>query len=183
MIKEFPVKLITKNSTLNNLFTGLLLVAFIGLFIFYLSMVPSERSSNELQALWFIEGVPLWVKQVAFYGFLALMLALIIDFLNKKSRKGELRIGDEEIVINTWKKSITLKHEKLKEIVIVGKGVNYRGDESANLKIIFKTNKDEIIRLKLLFYLMADELMESLNVLVPKDIKIWTAELDPYRPD
>jgi hypothetical protein len=146
-------------------------------------MFPSEKSSTELQALWFIEGVPLWVKQLAFYGLLTLILALILDFLNRRLKLGELILNENEIKILIGKKSLLLNYSDVKEVCIVGKGLNIFDKESERLKIIFKIKDDEIIRLKLLNYALVNELMDSLEIFEKKDIKLLTEKFDPYWPE
>ena len=179
----FPIKLIRKNSFINEIFRTVLIVAFIALFIFYSSMSPSEKSPTELKALWFIEGVPFWVKQLAFYGLITLVFALIIDFFNRRLKLGELIINEKELRILTRRKSLTLNYSELKEVCIVGKGLNIFDKESESLKIIFKTKNDEIIRLKLLNYTFVNELMDSLEIFEKKDIKLLTEKFDPYWPE
>ena len=179
----FPIKLISKNSFINEIFRAVLIVAFIALFIFYSSMFPSEKSSTELKALWFIEGVPFWIKQLAFYGLITLVLALIIDFLNRRLKLGELVISEREIRILTRRKSLRLNYSELKEVCIVGRGLNIFDKESESLKIILKTNGDEIIRLKLLNYALVNELMDSLEIFEKKDIKLLAEKFDPYWPE
>jgi len=93
MEKEFPVKLITKNKALNEIAMAFLFIALIGLGVFYLSMSPSENSSVELKAFWFIEGVPLWVKKAALYGIIALIFGLTILFLSRNMQYGTLVYG------------------------------------------------------------------------------------------
>ena len=183
MATTFPIKLISKNSFINEVVRSVLIVAFVALFIFYLSMFPSEKSSTELQALWFIEGVPLWVKQVAFYGLITLIFALVIDFLNRRLKLGELIINETEIKILTRKKSLLLNYSELKEVCFVGKGLNIFDKESERLKIIFKTKGDEVIGLKLLNYALVNDLMDSLEIFEKKDIKLLTEKFDPYWPE
>ncbi len=183
MATTFPIKLISKNSLINEIFRTILIIAFIALFIFYFSMSPSEKSSTELQALWFIEGVPFWIKQLAFYGLITLILALLIDLLNRSLKLGELIINESEIKILTRKKSLVLNYDGLKEVCIVGKGLDIFNKESKRLKIIFKTKDEEIIRLKLLNYSLVNELMDSLEIFEKKDIKLLTEKFDPYWPE
>ena len=183
MSTTFPIKLIYKNSLINEIFQTVLIIAFIALFIFYLSMSPSEKSLTELQALWFIEGVPFWVKQLAFYGLITLVFALIIDFFNRRLKLGELILNEKEMKIFTRKKSLILNYNELKEVCIVGKGVNIFDKESERLKIIFKTKGNEIIRLKFLNYALVNELMKSLEIFEKKDIKLLTEKFDPYWPE
>jgi len=147
-------------------------------------MSPSDNSSVELKTLWFIEGVPLWIKQLTLISIITLGLALIIDLINKRSKKGILIISNEQIEISTRKKSIQLKYDDIKEVAFIGKGIIYGTEhQSEKLKILFKSKNDEVTRIKLSNYLLVDQLMDSLDMLTTKDIKVFSDNLDPYWPE
>ena len=178
MNDTFPIKLVRERSAhFTFMYNVCCIIGIVGLLILYLSMSPSEHSSVELKAFWFIEGVPLWVKQAAFYGVIALCFALLIYFLNNKSTKGELLINDEKLIVNTSKEKMDISYKMIKEIVIVPRPV-FKKDEPDNLMVFIRTSKGAI-RAKLLFPLMGDQLMGSLTTLESKNIKVTTAYDDP----
>lgn len=182
MNNEFPIKLITRNSTIKDIGLAFFVAALVAFFIFYLSMSPSCGSSAELKVFWFIEGVPLWVKEFSLYGLLFFLAFLVVEFLNRKRKKGLLVINNDEIVVSAGKKITRLEYNQLKEIAIVT-GMSYLRNGSTNMKVILKTKKDTIIRVKLLFDVMIEEIVECLNIAVSKDIKVIIEPVDPYWPE
>jgi hypothetical protein len=147
----------------------------IGILLFYWWMSPSDNSSLELKTLWFIEGVPLWVKRLALAGIIVLGLTLLIKLINTRSEPGTLTVTDQKLEICTSKKLIQLPYDEIKEIAFVAAPLS--GDE---FRVFFKTKLDKIIRIKLAHYLLADELTDSLSGLATKNVKILSGMADPY---
>jgi hypothetical protein len=141
-------------------------------------MSPSDHSSVELKTLWFIEGVPLWVKQLALVSITSLGLALIIGFVNTRYTNGTLSVHDEQLQIITEKKTTQLEFDEIKEVAFVAGSLG-----GNSFKIEFKTKSNEVIRLKLPDYLVADELTDSLKHLARRDVKILSDSTDPYWPE
>jgi len=177
--KEFPIRLIAaRSSGISHLAFFLLILAFIGLLVFYLSMSPSDHSSLELKTLWFIDGVPLWVKQFALFSIIILGLSLIIQLVNKRSENGTLLVNEEQLEIYTKKKTIQLMYDDIKEVAFIAN--NLIGNE---FKVFFKTKNNKILRLQLPHYLMANDLTNSLSFLAARNIKILSDSVDPYWPE
>lgn len=183
MEKRLPIKLITRNSKLNDLAQSLFAVGVITLAIFYISMSPSEKSSGELQAFWFINGVPLIVKKVALYGLITLTLGFIITLINTKGRFGELLINSQTTSVILTKKTISINNDMIKEIVVSLNPELLTRNESEYIKIFIRTKTGEVIRLKLIHYLLADELMKSLQILESENIRITTSHSNPHWAD
>lgn len=81
------------------------------------------------------------------------------------------------------KKTININSEMIKEILVSLNPEFFNRNESESLKIFIRTIKGEVTRLKLLHYLLADELMKSLSILESDNIKISTSYGDPHWAD
>ena len=169
MTQEFNIMLLKKRSSfLNDLSTVFLVVAILGLGIFYLSMSPSEKSSTELQVLWFIEGVPNWVKQVTLYSLLILPIFFLIKLINRRSENGILKIDVNGIIITTNKRQIELTYQKMKEIEFVNRILN----PSNSLDVLFKMKTDDVIRIRFPHYFIINDVFECLSNFSPDGLKI-----------
>ncbi|MBS1920350.1 MAG: hypothetical protein JST17_08860 [Bacteroidetes bacterium] len=175
MEKEFRIKLVTKRSHwLKEFALGLFVASFIALLIFYVSMTPSKNSSLELQVLWFIGGVPLWVKRLVLWGIVFLGFAIIFEIINQRSKSGFLNIKENSIEIFTKIKSLRFLFDEIKEIAFVSPfGSN-------KYKIFFKLKGDKTITIKLSDYSMVDEFTSSLSPHLNREVKVITDISDPY---
>ena len=183
MTTNFPIKFLTKNKWLNDLALALFAVGIIGVGLFYLSMSPSDNSSPELQAFWFIEGVPLWVKEVAFYSLIVLILAFIIFILNSKGRRGEVTFDLNNTTITLAKKVIIIENNEIEEITVASKPAFFPRGETEMFIIFFRIKKFKVIRLKLLYSILIDELMETLKIIESNNVKVGLTWGDPYWAD
>jgi hypothetical protein len=180
VITNFPIKFLTKNNRLNDLALALFAVGIIGVGLFYLSMSPSDNSSPELQAFWFIEGVPLWVKQVAFYSLIILIISFIIFLANSKGRIGEVTFDLNNTTITLVKKVVIIENKEIEEITVASKPAFFPRGETEMFIIFFRIKKSKIIKLKLLYSILIDELMETLKIIESNNVKVGLSYGDPY---
>lgn len=140
---------------------GLMAVCFVFLFLLYLIMIPSDKSSDEMKTAYYILVVPEWLKSFSAYSFIGLLLLIPIYSMSKSYKLGNIKIGEEFIEIRGGGNDTKIHVDLIKRMILNDVKYTFRRPHEAMEIIIYqKPNRKTSFLLR--YYVQSEEFIDAL---------------------
>ena len=158
--KSFEILYRKKVPYWSALLFAIMATFFTFLFLLYLIMLPSERSSGEMRVAYYILVVPEWLKQVSSYSFIGLLLLMPIYELSKLHQPALLIMDNINFSLIGANMDKTIAVESIKKIMLNDVKYGLRRKEAVEVVIKESYNRTSFL---LMHYVQAEELVEALS--------------------
>src|SRR4030095_286562 len=158
--KSFEILIRKKIPFWSELLFAIIAAFLFFLFLLYLVMVPSGRSSDEMKVAYYILVVPEWLKEASAYSFIGLIL-LVPLYIISKSRKGAKLTIDNNAFTISDKQRRTIPVGSITKIILNDVKYYIRREKNAT-EIIIKQDRGSTTSFLLKHYEQTEELMEAL---------------------
>ena len=169
---SYPVFLNLKIPFLSKTFFYLFIASVIVVVLFGLYMLPSEHSSDEMKAAYFILTTSEFEKAVFTYALIGTPIFFILYRYTRIRRKAVLSLFEDKIKIDNYK---TVTSYPIDEITNIACNDALRSDgfPKGKLTIDFKDKNEKVTSVTLVDYGQSEHLMDTL--LNYKNIKFFTS--------
>jgi hypothetical protein len=139
---------------------GLMAVCFVFLFLLYLIMIPSDKSSHEMQTAYYILVVPEWLKAFSAYSFVGLLLLIPIYSVSKSYKAGTVKISEQFIEIEGVGNDKKISVNSIQRIILNDVKRFRRPHEATEIIIFQERNKKTSFLLR--YYVQSEEFINAL---------------------
>jgi hypothetical protein len=169
---SYSVSLNLKIPVLSKIFLYLFIICVIVLVLFGIYMLPSEHSSDEMKAAYFVLTTSEFEKTVFTYALIGTPIFFILFRYSRIKRKAILTLFEDKIEINNYK---TVTSYPISEItnIACNDALKSDGFPRGKLTIDFKDKNENVTSVTLIDYSQSEQLMDTL--LNYKDIKFFTS--------
>jgi|GraSoiStandDraft_4_1057263.scaffolds.fasta_scaffold331331_3 hypothetical protein len=169
---SYPVFINLKIPFLSKAFFYLFMASAIVLVLFGIYMLPSEHSSDEMKAAYFVLTTSEFEKAVFTYALIGTPVFFVLYKYTRIKRKAILTLFEGKIEIDNYK---TVASYPINEITNIACNDALRTDgfPQGKLTIDFKDKNENVTSVTLIDYSQSEQLMDTL--LNYKDIKFFTS--------
>jgi hypothetical protein len=158
---SYPVYLNLKVPWLARTFYWLYLACLIFLFIFGLYMLPSDHSSDEMKAAYFVLTTTEFEKKVFVFALLGTPLFFLLYRLSRYKRQGLLTLLPDKIEFDNYKTVTSYRMDEITHIAC-NDAMGSNGIPEGKLTIDFKDSTKKVTSVTLIDYSQSDQLMNTL---------------------
>ena len=158
---NYPVFLSLKIPGLTRSFYYLFIVCIIILFIFGIYMLPSENSSDEMKAAYFVLTTSELDKLLFVIGLLGTPVFFILYRYSRIKQQAVLTLLKDKIEIDNFKTITSFSISEITDIAC-NDAMTRDGFPKAKLTIDFKDKSGDFASVTLIDYSQSDQLMERL---------------------
>jgi hypothetical protein len=149
---------------------GLMFVCSLFLFLLYLIMMPSDKSSDEMKTAYYILVVPEWLKSFSAYSFLGLLLLIPIYSISKSYKGGYIKISNEFIELSGGGNDKKIPIAAINKIMLNDVTRFRRPHEAMEILIFQKPNRKTSFLLK--HYIQSEEFIHALVQLETVELSV-----------
>jgi hypothetical protein len=161
MKKYFKIKQTSKIKFFSKPLSILMFWSAIGIFMFYIFLVPSERTPGDIKVLFFIKFFPTWLQYFIVYSLIIFPISWILYSISNYTKKGIIYFDIDRIRIKTWRKNVSIPVKELTNIIFVDQS-NFL-NTTFSFRFVLQTSWDRVYRLQLLETERMDELIETIQ--------------------
>jgi hypothetical protein len=169
---SYPVSLNLKIPFLSKTFLYLFIVCIVVLVLFGIYMLPSEHSSDEMKAAYFVSTTSELEKAVFTYALIGTPIFFVLYRYSRIKRKAVLTLFEDKIQIDNYKTVTSLPIEEITNIAC-NDALRSDGFPKGKLTIDFKDKNGNVTSVTLIDYSPSEQLMETL--MNYKNIKFFTS--------
>jgi hypothetical protein len=169
---SYPVFLNLKIPFLSKTFFYLFIACAIVLVLFGIYMLPSEHSSDEMKAAYFVLTTSEFEKAVFTYALIGTPIFFILYRYTRIKRKAILTLFENKIEIDNYKTVTSFPIDEITNIAC-NDALGSDGFPKGKLTIDFKDNNENVTSVTLIDYSQSEHLMDML--LNYKNIKFFTS--------
>jgi hypothetical protein len=160
--KEFEILIRTKVPFLSGLLFNLLGVCCLFLFLFYIIMIPTRNSSEEMATAYFILVVPQWLATLSAYAGIGLLILAPLYYKLRLHVPAVLSFRSDEIKISGKKILISMPYLNIKKI-FCNDLKNSAGRSKNQLQIVISGRGIRPTTFRLKDYGQAEEFIELIS--------------------
>jgi hypothetical protein len=169
---SYPVFLNLKIPFLSRTFFYLFIACSIVLVLFGLYMLPSEHSSDEMKAAYFVLTTSEFEKAVFTYALIGTPIFFILYRYTRIRRKAILTLLEDKIEIDNYKTVTSFPIDEITNIAC-NDALGSDGFPKGKLTIDFKDKNEKVTSVTLIDYGQSEKLMDML--LNYKGVKFFTS--------
>ena len=169
---NYPVFLNLKIPFLSKVFFYLFIICLIVLVLFGIYMLPSEHSSDEMKAAYFVLTTSELEKAVFTYALIGTPIFFLFYRYTRIRRRAILTLLEDKIEINNYKIVTSYPIDEITNIAC-NDALRSDGFPKGKLTIDFKDKNGDVTSVTLIDYSQSDQLLDTL--LNYKNIKFFTS--------
>jgi len=180
---SFEIVVRKKIPYLTNFLYGLLLFAFVILWLCYLFFMPVENAPGEIQTAWYILVVPSFIKNALFYSTITLVIVTPLWLKIRLYKNAILTFLPNEVLLKGNSIHYSIPIDRIKKIWCMD-ATDMNGYPKCKLTVYFlqkrrRQLKEFIIRVRLKDYSQIDDFMEHLMKYENMDIQLYNMDVSP----
>lgn len=176
---SYPVFLNLKILFLSKTFFYLFIICAIILVLYGIYMLPTERSSDEMKAAYFVLTTSEFEKALFTYALIGTPIFFILYRYTRTKRKAILTLFENKIEIDNYKTVTSILIDEITNIAC-NDALRSDGFPKGKLTIDFKDKNENITSVTLMDYSQSEQLMDKL--LNYKNIKFFTSNFS-FNPE
>lgn len=174
---SFEVVVRKKIPYLTTFLHNVLMICLLTFFLLSLVFLPAKNQSNEMEVAYFISVVPEFIKYALVYSGVGYLIILFLYQYARMHKKAVLTFSPEEISIVGKNIKINIPINTISKVFSVD-SETFRGDSKQESILYFERRKGKTVRVKLKYYVQADEFIEQLEKYENINLKFYNYDVD-----